>query len=69
MDAGQMIPTEGKRKKEAGQTLVEFVLLLLVITMVSFGFLRTTNGNLAKFWMGFARVIVDDPSQNGILNL
>ncbi len=62
-------PSETEKHAESGQTLVEFILLLLVITTISFTFMRVTNGNLAKFWMSFARIIVDDPSQNGILTL
>ena len=49
--------------------MVEFALLLAVIASVSFVFLRISNRNLANYWQAYARLIVDDPSQNGILDL
>jgi hypothetical protein len=68
MKRGKFLPAQ-RRKKQAGQTLVEFALLLAVIASVSFVFLRISNRNLANYWQAYARLIVDDPSQNGILDL
>ena len=69
MKSGQNIPKVSKLKNQLGQSLVEFALLLLVIASMSFIFLRVANRNLARYWEAYARLIVDDPSQNGTLNL
>jgi hypothetical protein len=69
MESGQITPAELKKKRQAGQTLVEFILLLLVIVMVSFGFLRVANGNLGRLWETYVRLIVDDPGQNGAITI
>ena len=69
MKSGQILPTDIKKRRQAGQTLVEFALLLLVIATSSFLFLRIANVNLGKYWTAYARLIVDDPAQNGNLNL
>jgi hypothetical protein len=50
-------------KNKRGQTLVEFVLLLLVITGISIAFMRITNQGIGKLWIAFARIILDDPSE------
>lgn len=66
INPGKSLPQDHKESahKEAGQSLVEFVLLLLVIVTLSFGFIRVANGNLADYWKAYVRLIVDDPSQN-----
>lgn len=69
MQSGQILPEDLKKNKQSGQTLVEFALLLLVIATISFGFIAVTNRNLAKYWTAYVRLIVDDPSQDGIINL
>lgn len=46
----------GKR----GQSIVEFVLLLAVITGVSFGFVAIMNGNIARYWEYSANLVVND---------
>lgn len=69
MKSGQNLPEDVKRRRQAGQSLVEFALLLLVIASMSFIFLRLANGNLARYWEAYARLIVDDPAQNGNLTL
>lgn len=69
MNPGQNLPEEQKKRRQAGQTLVEFALLLLVIASMSFIFLRFTNQNLGRYWQAYARLIVDDPNQNVNLNL
>lgn len=50
-------------KEESGQSLVEFVLLLSVIVLLSFGFLKVANTGLAEYWLKAATLILDDPSQ------
>jgi len=52
-----------------GQSLVEFILLLLVIVTLSFAFIRVSNGNLAEYWRAYVRLIVDDPNENGKITL
>ncbi len=69
MQSGQNVPAQLNKKKQGGQSLVEFALLLLVIVMLSFSFIAVTNRNLAKFWTAYVRLIVDDPSQNDIIKL
>lgn len=43
-----------------GQGIVEFVLLLAVITGLSYGFVAVMNKNIAKYWQYSANLIVDD---------
>jgi hypothetical protein len=69
MQSGQILPEDAKKNKQSGQTLVEFALLLLVIATISFGFIAITNRNLAKYWVAYARLIVDDPAENANINL
>lgn len=69
MKSGQNLPENLKKRRQMGQSLVEFALLLLVIATMSFLFLRVANRNLARYWTAYARLIVDDPAQNGNLNL
>jgi len=69
MESRQNVPQESKKKRQSGQTLVEFILLLLVIVMVSFGFLRVANGSLGRLWETYVRLIVDDPQQNGAITI
>ncbi len=58
-----------KKNKQAGQSLVEFALLLLVVVTLSFGFIRLANNNLGRLWTAYVRLIVDDPSQNGTITI
>ncbi len=50
-------------KKQSGQTLVEFVLLLAGIMIISVSFLSQINGYTAKRWETIANIILDDPDQ------
>ena len=52
-----------------GQTLVEFLLLLLVITAISMAFMRLTNQGLAKLWISFAKIIIDDPVESAKIDI
>lgn len=45
---------------ERGQSIIEFVLLLSVVTALSYGFVFMMNKNLANFWQYAANLIVDD---------
>jgi len=49
-----------KRLGQRGQSIVEFVLLLAVITGLSYGFVAMMNKNLATYWQYSANLIVDD---------
>jgi hypothetical protein len=70
MDTGKIVPAMTKKKRnEAGQSLVEFALLLLVIVSLSFGFLSLSNRNLGRLWQAYVRLIVDDPTQNGAVTI
>ena len=69
MKPGKNLPSDRKKRWQAGQSLVEFALLLLVIASMSFIFIRVTNQGLGRYWTAYARLIVDDPAQNGSLNL
>lgn len=48
------------KKNEKGQAIVEFVLLLLVIAGLSYGFVAVMNNNLGRYWEYFANLVVDD---------
>jgi hypothetical protein len=43
-----------------GQSIVEFVLLLAVISGLSYGFVAIMNKNLAAYWQYSANLIIDD---------
>jgi hypothetical protein len=45
---------------ERGQSIVEFVLLLAVITGLSYGFVAIMNKNLVRYWQYAANLIVHD---------
>jgi hypothetical protein len=47
---------------EDGQSIVEFVLLLVVVMTLSLVFLKFVNINLATQWKQFVTIIVDDPN-------
>lgn len=53
-----------KKLNQRGQTIVEFVLLLLVLTTVSYGFVAFMNARLAFFWEFAVNLVVyDKPSK------
>ena len=49
-----------KGRSQRGQSIVEFVLLLSVITGLSYGFVAIMNRNLARYWDYSASLIVND---------
>jgi L-cystine uptake protein TcyP (sodium:dicarboxylate symporter family) len=52
---------------QRGQSIVEFVLLLAVITGLSYAFVATMNKNIARYWQYSANLIVDDkPGTNTV---
>ncbi len=66
INPGKSLPQDSTKtpQNQDGQSLVEFILLLLVIVTLSFGFIRVANGNLSEYWRAYVRLIVDDPTQN-----
>lgn len=49
-----------QRLNQRGQTLVEFVLLLAVISSVSYVFVAFMNRNLSKYWEYSVNLIITD---------
>ncbi len=54
---------------ENGQSLIEFVLLLLVVATISFMFVKLVNNQIAGIWVDIVKIIVDDETQNSRLDL
>ncbi len=49
-----------KRLNQRGQSLVEFVLLLAVISMLSYGFVSVMNRNIGNYWQYAVNLIIND---------
>lgn len=49
-----------KKRKQAGQAIIEFVLLLAVMTLITYGFVYFMNRNLARYWEYSANLIIHD---------
>lgn len=49
-----------RRVKAKGQALVEFILLLVVLSTVSFAFVTFMNRNLSRYWEYSVNLIIDD---------
>jgi hypothetical protein len=61
MKTWNLLPlTLRKRLNQRGQSIVEFVLLLAVISLISYTFVAVMNKNLARYWQYSANLIVDD---------
>jgi hypothetical protein len=45
---------------QRGQALLEFILLLVAIGGISFGFVNIMNRNLGKYWEYYANLIIND---------
>jgi hypothetical protein len=45
---------------QKGQTLVEFVLLLAVISTLSYGFVAVMNRNIGAYWEHAVNLIIHD---------
>lgn len=71
MKSWKLLPKRLNEKLgKKGQTIVEFVLLLAVVTGLSFGFVAVMNKNLARYWEYSANLIVNDkPGGPKALNL
>ena len=51
------------KKKQKGQTLIEFLLILLTFVIISIFLVKTINGHIATRWKGFVRIIADPLKQ------
>lgn len=49
-----------KKNKLRGQAVIEFVLLLAVMTLITFAFVYFMNRNLARYWEYSANLIIND---------
>ncbi|MGE3608827.1 MAG: hypothetical protein AB7I27_04495 [Bacteriovoracaceae bacterium] len=56
-------------KNNKGQSLVEFVLLLLVISSISWGFVALMNRSLAQYWEYYANLVINDRPGTKSVNL
>lgn len=45
---------------ERGQTFVEFVLLLSMIMLISFSFMKLLNTGIGKYWTAMANTLLID---------
>ncbi len=50
-------------KNQSGQSLIEFVLLLVLIVVISTSFMRIVNTNTADIWTRMATLILDNPDE------
>lgn len=49
---------------QRGQTLVEFVLLLAVISTLSYGFVSIMNRNIGAYWEHCVNLVINDGNPN-----
>lgn len=58
----KILPLKIARKlgAEKGQSFVEFILLMLMIIMISFSFMKIVNTNLGKTWVKMVNVVIKD---------
>jgi len=55
--------------QQKGQALVEFILLLVAIASISFGFVSLMNRNLGRYWEYYANLIINDRPNVKTVNL
>lgn len=56
-----------RRARSRGQALVEFILLLAVLSLISFGFIAVINGSLTRYWEYSVNLIINDrPGQKTV---
>lgn len=58
-----------KKRKQSGQAIIEFVLLLAVMTLITYGFVYFMNRNLARYWEYSANLIINDKPGEKTVNL
>ena len=49
---------------QKGQTLVEFVLLLAVVSSLSYGFVSIMNKNIGAYWEHYVNLVINDGNPN-----
>ena len=49
---------------QKGQTLVEFVLLLAVVSSLSYGFVSLMNRNIGTYWEHCVNLVINDGNPN-----
>jgi hypothetical protein len=49
-----------RKIQQRGQAIVEFVLLLVVISGISYGFVTFMTRNIGRYWTYYANLVVDD---------
>lgn len=49
-----------QNSKQKGQALVEFILLLVVLSSISFFFVGFMNRNLTRYWEYAANLVIND---------
>jgi len=71
MKPRKLLPSLKLKKllKERGQSIVEFVLLLLVITSISYAFVDIVNRNIALYWEYSVNLIINDKPGEKTVNL
>ncbi len=60
---------QGNLFDQRGQTLVEFVMLLLVIMTISFTYMSVVNRGIATYWENMGNVLLLDVPQKQTLKL
>jgi hypothetical protein len=61
MKQRNLLPEEFLRKlSQRGQAIVEFVLLLAVMSLITYGFVMFMNSNLKRYWEYSANLIIND---------
>lgn len=62
MKSRKLLPFAKLRKvlNQKGQSIVEFVLLLVVVAGISYGFVSFMNRNLGRYWEYYANLVIDD---------
>ena len=54
---------------DSGQTLVEFVLLLLIVMSISFVYMSVVNRGIADYWQAMGNILLKDVPQKQNLKL
>ena len=61
MKRWKLLPFNFKKKpNQKGQSLIEFVLLLTVISGISFMFVSLMNKNITRYWEYAVNLVIDD---------
>lgn len=50
-------------KNQSGQSLVEFVLLLVLIVLIATSFMRIVNTQVADIWLRMATLVLENEDQ------